>query len=96
VVDAPHLLVTKFVAWHSRGQGSLYHHDLEDILAVVDGRAELEAELAAAPADVRAFVSGECSALLDHPDMADTVLGFCRNDARAAILLGRLRRLADL
>ena len=46
IVDAPHFCATKLDAYADRGAGELYHHDLEDVVALVDGRAELHAELA--------------------------------------------------
>ncbi len=48
-LDAPHFVATKFEAFNDRGGRDVYlSHDLEDILTVVDGRAELVAELAQA------------------------------------------------
>lgn len=94
VMNAPHLIATKLVAWATRGQNSMFHHDLEDIFTVVDGRPELADELRRAPPALQAFVATEVTALLAHPDIDDTVLGFCRDDARADIVLGRMRRLA--
>ena len=53
-LNAPHFLATKFEAFNDRGESDVYmRHDLEDILTVVDGRAELADELAAADAEVR-------------------------------------------
>lgn len=96
VMDAPHLIATKFVAWNSRGDRDLFHHDLEDILVVVDGRPELVDELQAAPEDLRMFVAGEFAALLIQDDFEETVLGFCRSDARSEVVTGRMRRMASL
>jgi hypothetical protein len=41
-----------------------YHHDLEDVIAVVDGRSELYAELAATGIPVRRYVAGELRRLM--------------------------------
>ena len=58
IVDAPHFCATKLEAFADRGKGDFYHHDLEDVIAVIDGRAELADELARSSPAVRAYVSG--------------------------------------
>lgn len=93
VMDAPHLVATKFVAWTTRGQRDMFHHDLEDILTVVDGRQELKDELDGAPTALQLFVQTEFTTLLQHPDFEETLLGFCRTDERTAIVLDRIRQL---
>ena len=65
VVDAPHFVATKLEAFRGRGESDFYHHDMEDVVAVVDGRAELETELGAAREEVRAFVARELHALMN-------------------------------
>lgn len=51
---APAFLATKLIALADRGAGDYRaSHDLEDILAVVDGRALVRAELDAAPVALR-------------------------------------------
>lgn len=63
-VDAPHFLATKLEAFESRGaRDHASSHDLEDVVRVVDGRAEVEGELLRAPHELRAHVAarlGEC------------------------------------
>ncbi len=55
--SAPCFLATKFEAFYSRGGGDyLLSKDIEDILAVVDGRLELIEELRRYDRDVREFV----------------------------------------
>jgi hypothetical protein len=49
LVRAPHFVATKLEAFKSRGRGSYVgSQDLEDIVAVIDGRAALEEEIQAA------------------------------------------------
>ena len=50
-------------------------HDLEDIIAVVDGRASLVTELESAPPEVRAFVTAAWQGLWD---------GYCASPARGS------------
>lgn len=59
-ISPPYLLATKLEAWNGRGRGDLLcSHDLEDVVVLVDGRAELLDEVRRAPADLRAFLAAE-------------------------------------
>jgi hypothetical protein len=60
-VVAPALFIaTKLEAFHGRGNDDVFaSHDLEDIIAVVDGREELVRDVAAAAADVRDYIQAE-------------------------------------
>ena len=72
VIDAPHFVATKLESFNSRGNGEYYHHDLEDVVVVVDGRPELTEELRAASADLREFIATEVSSLLASPGFEDS------------------------
>lgn len=50
-------------------------HDLEDIINLIDGREEIVAEVAAAPDDLRSYLSQEIAALLDQPRFRDALDG---------------------
>lgn len=57
VVTPALFIATKLEAFHGRGGGDVFaSHDLEDIIAVVDGRPEIVADVASAPADVRVYI----------------------------------------
>jgi hypothetical protein len=74
-------------------------HDLEDIVAVIDGREEIAREVAASPADVRTYVASELRHLLGVQAFVDALSGFLRPDSasqsRRPALLRRLRALAE-
>jgi len=94
-------MATKLEAFHGRGGGDVVaSHDLEDIIAVVDGRQELASEVAAAPTDVRDYVASELRALLDDRDFMEALGGFLLPDPasqeRRGLLERRLRSLAAL
>jgi len=56
-VTAPLFVATKIEAFRSRGRGDFVaSHDLEDIIAVADGRPALIDEVKRAPAQVRRFL----------------------------------------
>jgi hypothetical protein len=100
VVDASHFCATKLEAFADRGQGDFFHHDLEDVLAVVDGRAELVGELAATGTDVRRFVAQGLQDLLADGRFLEALPGHLGGDAasqgRLELVLGRLHALASL
>src|SRR2546422_949442 len=59
LVTAPYFIATKYEAFIGRGRGDyLASHDFEDLMAAIDGRPELEAELSAAGAPPRKHISG--------------------------------------
>ena len=74
-------------------------HDLEDIIAVVDGRPEIVADVAAADAAVRSYIADEIRLLLDSADFLEALAGFLLPDrasqARRGLLENRLRQLTS-
>lgn len=75
-ISPPYLIATKLEAWNGRGGGDhLRSQDLEDLIALIDGRTEIVDEVGDAPRDLRSFLSGEISSLLDHPRFLDAVDG---------------------
>lgn len=99
-VDAPHFLATKLDAFITRGQrDKLGSTDLEDIVRVVDGRAEIVEETSKASDALRAFVSAELRSCLRDRFFLEALPGHFedRDEAQARMpdLVTRLRRLAD-
>ena len=103
-ISPPYLMATKLEAWNGRGRGDhLRSHDLEDIVTLVDGRAEVLGEVDEASSGLRAFLSREVTQLLEHTRFLDlidgTVVGFRRGgsggkDRADEIVLPRLRQIA--
>lgn len=99
VVTPALFIATKLEAFHGRGGADVVaSYDLEDIIAVVDGRPEIVGDVAAASDDVRAYIGGEIRALLDNRDFTEALAGFLFPDpasqARRSLLEGRLRSLS--
>ncbi|MGA7221137.1 MAG: hypothetical protein WBX38_22675 [Candidatus Sulfotelmatobacter sp.] len=68
IITAPYFLATKLEAFHGRGKNDYrMSHDLEDIIAVIDGRSELADEVPLAPVDLRKYLSEQFGALLSEP-----------------------------
>jgi predicted nucleotidyltransferase len=76
VVTSSLFLATKLDAFRDRGRNDYYgSHDLEDIITLVDGRANIVTELASAATEVRKFVSEGFAAILRHPDFSQSLPG---------------------
>lgn len=100
MISSPYFVAAKLEAFTQRGNRDfLGSHDLEDVLAVVDGRAELVDELRAGPHDVRDYVSEQVATLLTEARFHDALPGHLAPDsasqARIEVLLERLSLMAD-
>jgi hypothetical protein len=100
VVTAPFFLATKLEAFKGRGNGDFASRDLEDVIAVVDGRAEIVAEVQTVAADVREYLGSEINRLIKTPRFLDALPGHLRPDAisqsRIDIVLQRLEAMASV
>jgi hypothetical protein len=83
-------------AFRGRGQMDfLASHDLEDFVAVIDGRSTILAEIADSPGDVRDYLAEAARSLLSESRFLDAVPGFVLDDGRVPLILERLNRLAE-
>jgi hypothetical protein len=101
VVTGMFFCATKLEAFAGRGKGDFQSsHDLEDLIAVVDGRAELVKEILAGPEDVRRYIGSEITKLLATPAFTDALPGYLLPDAasqaRLSILRERLRQISAI
>lgn len=101
LISAPAFVATKLEAFHDRGQGDFaLSHDMEDIIAVVNGRSELLDEIKATNADVRKHICKSFSELLDIREFIDSIgmhlLPDEGSQTRARIILDRMRAIANL
>lgn len=99
IITAPFFLATKMEAFRGRGRGDFFaSHDLEDFIAVVDGRDSLLDELASARPDVRAYLSNAAKELLAERRFRDALPGYLLPDEisqnRSQIVVPRLREMA--
>jgi hypothetical protein len=73
-------------------------HDLEDLVAVLDGRPTLIDEIRGARLDVRMYIASELKALLAEADFVDALPGLLLPDIasqrRLPSLIGKLTELA--
>jgi hypothetical protein len=99
VITPVYFLATKLEAFRARGGGDVSgSHDLEDVITVIDGRAEIIEEVQSGPADVRTFIASEFQQLLTARAFVDALRGFLlpddANQARLPMLIERLTALA--
>jgi hypothetical protein len=98
-VTAPYFIATKLEAFRGRGWGDFAaSRDLEDILAVIDGREAIAEEIVAA-AEVRPYISGEMQTLLETQAFLDALPGHLLPDsasqARMPLLVDRIKSIAS-
>ena len=96
VVSAPWFLATKLEAFTGRGNGDyLGSRDIEDIVAVIDGRDGLVDEVRAAPEELRIFLEAQFATLLREPSFVTSIVGHVAGESqRAEIVIDRLREIA--
>jgi hypothetical protein len=91
VVTAPYFLATKLEAFKGRGKGDYSaSHDLEEVIAVIDGRPELSDEIQRAAAPVKAYIGAEIHRLLQDPVFTDALPGYLLPDQASQNRLGKL------
>jgi hypothetical protein len=97
VITAPYFLGTKMEAFRRRGQMDfLASHDLEDFVAVIDGRTTILKEIADSSSDVREYLAQAARSLLSESRFFDAVPGFVLDDGRVPLILERLNQLSQL
>jgi hypothetical protein len=101
LLTAPVFLATKLEAFAGRGNGDfLFSHDLEDLLAVIDGRASIVEECRASAPELREYLAARLAALLATRDFIDALGGHLPGDAasqsRLPELHDKLRQISDL
>jgi hypothetical protein len=99
LVTAPYFIATKLEAFQGRGQGDYQlSHDLEDLIAVVDGRPELVREIEQAEPDLREYLRDGIGKLLDDVSFREALPGHLPGDAasqqRLPSVLERLERIS--
>jgi len=101
LITGPLFVATKLEAFRQRGQSDLYgSRDLEDILAVVDGRAELVMECRAASSDVRSYLASALRKLMEKSEFVDALSGHLAPDAgsqgRIPLVIERIEAITRL
>jgi predicted nucleotidyltransferase len=96
----PYLLATKLEAFADRGRDDpIASRDFEDIITLMDSRAEILEEVRAAPGDVRAYLADRLTELQKIPDFLTMVAAMLRPDRASqtrmeTVVLPRLQEIS--
>lgn len=101
LVKPEYFIATKIEAFNGRGNNDYYaSHDLEDIITLIDGRAELIEELSSAEAGVKKDVAAFFDKSLNDNAFMNALPGHLSSDVvgggRIGILIERLRKISSL
>ncbi|MEI9979892.1 MAG: hypothetical protein WDN23_13025 [Edaphobacter sp.] len=97
VITAPFFLGTKMEAF--RGRGNLDYqasHDLEDFVAVIEGRDSVIEEIAGSPLELREYLADAARRLRAESKFRDVLPGFVLQDERIPLIEKRLETIAEL
>ena len=100
LVSAPYFLITKLEAFDGRGGGDyLASHDMEDIIAVLDGRPAITDEVKQAEPELAKELSARFQGLLQDSRFVESVSGHMPTDAisqaRVSMILKTIKELAE-
>ena len=98
VVTPPYFIATKLEAFADRGKGDFVaSHDLEDIIAVIDGHEALVDEVAASSGALREYLAEQLGVLLQDDEFLAALPGHLAGDAasqsRRPVILARMKAL---
>src|SRR5216684_7780083 len=101
LVAPEYFCASKLEAFAGRGKNDFSgSRDLEDLIAVVDGRSELVGEIQAAATDVRSYLAKEIRKLISIREFNDALPGHVPSDAasqeRVGTIISRLEEIASL
>lgn len=100
MVSAPYFLITKLEAFDGRGEGDyVMSHDIEDIVAVLDGRPGIVEEVKQSDRTLVKELSMRFNKLLDDRRFVDAVSGHMPTDetsqARVPKILNTIKAVAE-
>ena len=101
IVSPPYFLITKLEAFKGRGNGDYtLSHDIEDIVAVLDGRPEILDEIEIADAVLVCELAYRFQELLKDQKFLDAISGHMPTDetsqARVSGIIGTINRISEL
>ena len=95
VITAPFFLGTKMEAFRGRGNNDfLASHDLEDFVAVIEGRPTILLEIAECEPDLRGYLARAARSLLNEPRFLEVLPGYVLDEGRVPLILQRLTEIA--
>jgi len=99
IVTSPYFLATKLAAFDGRGNDDyMMSHDMEDIVAVLDGRPEVVEEVTSANKALRIHLREQFETLLSDANFVAAISGHLPGDAasqsRVSYVLDRIKAIA--
>ena len=95
-INAPYFLGTKLEAFHGRGKRDyLASHDLEDFIAVVDGRSSLMTEIESASSELKMYITDSVRLLLEEHASSTLCLDTCYPTMPVKLGLGNSSRSSE-
>ncbi len=97
VASGPCFLATKLEAFAGRGNSDYYaSHDLEDVVAVLDGRPSLVHEVAQANKALRIYLCAQMQSLLANAQFRNALPGHLAESSREAYVLSQMEAIVAL
>ncbi len=101
LLPAPYFLATKIEAFNYRGKGDFHlSYDIEDLVAVLDGRAEVVIEVRKAEPDLRCYIGDYFLELLQDINFLDALPGYLPPDTasqdRLLLIIERMKAIAEV
>lgn len=101
LVSEPYFLITKLEAFDGRGGGDyLMSHDIEDIVAVLDGRPEILNEMKQADPTFAQELSERFRSLLQEDRFVDSISGHIptgeTSHARVSMILNTIKAISEI
>jgi hypothetical protein len=101
IVTAPYFLGTKLDAFFGRGKGDyLTSHDMEDIINLINGRAEVMADIKNSEPGLRDFIAKTLREFLADELFPEALAGHLLPDpasqARRSVILERIKQISAL
>lgn len=100
LISAPYFLATKLEAFQSRGNGDFCgSHDMEDVVSLLDGRAEIVVEVQDSDEHVKGFLAETFQGLRQDEEFTDALAGLVLPDAasqaRIPLILSRMEQIGN-
>jgi len=96
LATAPYFLITKLEAFRGRGNGDyMLSHDIEDFVAVLDGRPELISEIRDSGGDLAIELSRQFKILQEEQRFLDAVSGHMPTDEASQARVPRIVELIN-
>jgi predicted nucleotidyltransferase len=101
IISPVAFIATKLAAFADRGKGDFFaSHDIEDLMAVIDGRAAIVEEIATAPAALRDYVVASLHRINQSREFQEALPGYLSSDAasqrRLPLLRKKLQAIAEM